>query len=179
MMDEGGAGPLCASPSRGGGGMSESAVSESIVQIPVGRVRPSVYQARKIFNEQAMKALAESLRHEGLIQPVVVRASGDDYELVSGERRLRAAKMIGWETISARIISVVSEGEVAAKGLVENLQRKNLNPIEEADGFAELQRTDPRYWTQDRIGRVCGKDRTYVTRSLKLLTLPPSILEKV
>jgi len=159
--------------------MAETSAPDAIYQLPLQRIFPSTHQARRIFNERSLRALAESLGHEGLIQPIVVREAKNGYELISGERRWRAAKMLGWETIAARIIPVVSEGEAAAKGLVENLQRKNLNPIEEADGFAELNRADPHYWTHDRIAQICGKDRTYVTRSFKLLMLPRAIVDRV
>src|SRR5882672_7162512 len=129
----------------------------------------------------------ESLRQEGLIQPITIRKllpmAGDredpGYELVSGERRLRAAKLLGWKTIEARVISVISEGEVAAKGLIENLQREDLNPIEESEGFLQLNNVDPTYWTHERIAQVTGKSRVYITQSLALLRLPEAIKEDV
>src|SRR5438874_13071161 len=113
-------------------------------------------------------------------QPITVRKllpmAGDredpGFELVSGERRLRAAKLLGWSTIEARVISVISEGEVAAKGLIENLQREDLNPVEEAEGFSQLNNVDPTYWTHERIAQVTGKSRTYITQSLAILRLP-------
>jgi ParB/RepB/Spo0J family partition protein len=127
------------------------------------------------------------MRQEGLIQPITVRTllptAGDrgepGYELVSGERRMRAAKLLGWTSIEARVISVISEGEVAAKGLIENLQREDLNPIEEAEGFSQLNQVDPTYWTHERIGQVTGKSRAYITQSLSLLRLPEAIKEDV
>src|SRR5581483_3690351 len=97
----------------------------------------------------------------------------------SGERRLRAAKLLEWEVIEARVISVISEGEVAAKGLIENLQREDLNPLEEAEGFSQLHRVDPTYWTHERIAQVTGKSRVYVTQSLSLLRLPEAIKEDI
>jgi len=164
-------------------------------RIAVNAIRPSPYQARRLFDEESLLALAESMKHEGLIQPVTVRRAPESpgpardpssrrsdeifYELISGERRLRAAKILGWKTIEARIILVISEGEAAAKGLIENLQRKDLNPVEEAEGFAHLNAVDPVYWTQERIAAVAGKSRSYVTQSLALLELPPPIQEEV
>src|SRR5882672_4232733 len=129
----------------------------------------------------------ESLRQEGLIQPITIRKllpmAGDredpGYELVSGERRLRAAKLLGWDRIEARIISVISEGEVAAKGLIENLQREDLNPIEEAEGFQQLNNVDPTYWTHERIAHGTWKRRVYLTPSLAPMPLPKAIKEDV
>jgi len=167
--------------------------------VMVSSIRASPYQARRSFRDETLKALAASMKHEGLIQPITIRRliktqetgsrkpelndapsalpliNVPQYELVSGERRLRAAKLLGWETIDARVIDVISEGEAAAKGLVENLQREDLDPIEEAEGFARLNRVDPIYWRQDKIAEVVGKDRTYVSRSLALLSLPEII----
>jgi ParB family transcriptional regulator, chromosome partitioning protein len=128
--------------------------------IAVDQIRPAAHQARKTFDESSIKALAESMKQEGLLQPITVRIVTSDkwtvigntqdpsnnsspitdhgspitgcYELVSGERRLRAAKLLGWSAIDAKIVQTVSEAEAAAKGLVENLQREDLNPIEEA-----------------------------------------------
>src|SRR5262249_932947 len=101
-----------------------------------------------------------------------------NYELISGERRLRAAKLLGWPAIDARIIQTASEGEAAAKGLIENLQREGLNPIEEAEGFAELKGLD-NYWNQERMGQVSGKAPDYISRSLSLLDLPQEVVEKL
>ncbi len=156
-------------------------------QIPIRLIKPSPHQARKYFDEENLWKLAESLRQEGLIQPITVRRllpiAGDredpGYELVSGERRLRAARLLKWKSIEARVISVISEGEVAAKGLIENLQREDLNPIEESEGFSQLNIVDPTYWTHERIGQVTGKSRVYITQSLSLLRLPEAIREDV
>src|SRR5438132_2816885 len=155
--------------------------------VSIALIKPSPHQARKVFDEESLWKLAESLRQEGLIQPITVRKllpmAGDredpGYELVSGERRLRAAKLLGWERIEARVISVISEGEVAAKGLIENLQREDLNPIEEAEGFSQLNNVDPTYWTHERIAQVTGKSRVYITQSLALLRLPEAVKEDV
>jgi ParB family chromosome partitioning protein len=155
--------------------------------VSVSLIRPSPHQARKQFDEENLWKLAESMRQEGLIQPITVRqllpTAGDredpGFELVSGERRLRAARLLGWNVIEARVISVISEGEVAAKSLIENLQREDLNPIEEAEGFTQLNQVDPTYWTHERISQVTGKSRAYITQSLSLLRLPEAIKEDV
>ena len=161
--------------------------SSKLQMVSISLIKPSPHQARKIFDEENLWKLAESMRQEGLIQPITVRqllpTAGDridpGYELVSGERRMRAAKLLGWSLIEARIISVISEGEVAAKGLIENLQREDLNPIEEAEGFAQLNQVDPTYWTHERVAQVTGKSRVYITQSLSLLRLPDAIKEDV
>src|SRR5450631_4269860 len=161
--------------------------SSQLQMVPLALIKPSPHQARKTFDEENLWKLAESLRQEGLIQPITVRRllpmAGDredpGYELVSGERRLRAAKLLGWPKIEARVISVISEGEVAAKGLIENLQREDLNPVEEAEGFAQLNTVDPTYWTHERVAQVTGKSRTYITQSLSILRLPEAIKEDV
>jgi ParB family chromosome partitioning protein len=161
--------------------------ASKLQMVALALIKPSPHQARKLFDEESLWKLAESFRQEGLIQPITVRQllpmAGDredpGYELVSGERRLRAAKLLGWTRIEARVISVISEGEVAAKGLIENLQREDLNPIEEAEGFAKLNTVDPTYWTHERIAQVTGKSRTYITQSLSVLRLPEAIKEDV
>ena len=147
--------------------------------ISIDQIRPAAHQARKTFDEESIKALADSMKEEGLLQPITVRQGGDDYELISGERRLRAAKLLGWTSIDAKIIQTVSEAEAAAKGMVENLQRVDLNPIEEAEGFKELNQLDPKYWDQPQIGKITGRSQEYVSLSLKLLGLPQTVLESI
>lgn len=151
----------------------------SIQQIPVDQIRPSAHQVRKDFDEEGLKSLSESIEKEGLIQPVTVRKVGDAYELIAGERRLRAIKSLGRTSIEARIVDVPSEASASAKGLVENLQRQDLNPIEEAEGFSALNQMDPKYWTQEQIGQVAGRDKGYISRSIGLLGLPEPIKEKL
>jgi ParB family chromosome partitioning protein len=167
--------------------LSTDTPTSKLLLVPIAQIKASPHQARKFFDEENLWKLAESLRQEGLIQPITVRKllpmAGDredlGFELVSGERRLRAAKLLGWTKIEARVISVISEGEVAAKGLIENLQREDLNPLEEAEGFAQLNNVDPTYWTHERIAQVTGKSRTYITQSLSILRLPEAIKEDV
>src|SRR4051812_1165190 len=103
--------------------------------IPLDQIRASPHQARAVFDDEAIRSLAESMKQEGQLQAVVVRQIAGAYELISGERRTRAARLLGWRAIEAKVVKTVSEAEAAAKGLVENLQRENLNPIEEAKGF--------------------------------------------
>lgn len=158
--------------------------------ISTHQIRSSTHQARKTFDEENLKALAESMKAEGLIQPITVRRILDfgseivdfkepPFELVSGERRLRAAKLLGWETIEAKVIQTVSEAEAAAKGLVENLQRQDLNPIEKGEGFKELNQLDAKYWTQDRMAQVFGKSQSEISKSLRFLNLPEQVKENI
>ncbi len=158
-------------------------------QIPVNRILPSRHQARKFFDEDGLKGLADSIDKEGLLEPVMVRlvsapnplpeghtatlnqsqssgsgqapnqsGSGQDwYELVYGERRWRACKLLGRDIMDAIVTAVVSEAASAAKGLVENLQREGMNPIEEAEGFDHLNKLDPGYWTHEQIASVAGR----------------------
>ena len=147
--------------------------------IPVDNIKPSPHQARKDFDEEGIKGLAESIRLEGLQQAILVRPTGEGYELIAGERRLRAVKLLNRKTIEARVIQVAGQPAAAAQGLVENLQREDLNPIEEAEGFQTLNLLDPKTWTQERIGQIAGHDKSYVNRSLALLTLPEEIKKKL
>jgi ParB family chromosome partitioning protein len=150
-----------------------------VQQIPVDQIRPSSHQARKNFDEASLNGLAQSLKEEGLLQAITVRKVGEFFELVSGERRWRAAKLLGWSTIEAKIIQTVSEAEAAAKGLVENLQREDLNPIEEAQGLADLNRLDGSYWTQAKIGEVTGKSQSHISETLRLLSLSEQIQDNI
>jgi ParB family chromosome partitioning protein len=147
--------------------------------VPLALIKPSSYQARSQFDPAALESLAESMKQEGQLQPVVVRPQGPAFELISGERRFRAASLLGWETIEAKVLETASEAEAAAKGLVENLQRENLNPIDEATGFRDLKSLNDAHWTQERIGQVCGKTQDYVSRSLALLNLPEAVLKSM
>jgi ParB/RepB/Spo0J family partition protein len=115
----------------------------------------------------------------GLPSPEKGEGNSARYELVSGERRWRAAKMLGWTTIEAKVIQTVSEAEAAAKGMVENLQRDDLNPIEEAHGLADLNRLDGAYWNQAKIAEVTGKTQSHVSETLRLLDLPEEIKENI
>src|SRR5262249_38197666 len=123
----------------------------------------------------ALKDLARSMKEEGLIQPITVRKVGSAYELVVGERRLRAAQMLKWSTIDARVIDI-SDEDAAVKGLIENLQRTDLTPIEEARGYKQLVEA-PYGLTQDAIAQRVGRSQTCIARSLALLELPPEIQE--
>src|SRR5882672_6180568 len=147
----------------------------SIEQLRLEQIFTSPHQMRKHFNPATLKDLARSMKEEGLIQPITVRKVGNAYELVVGERRLRAAQLLSWETIDARVIDI-SDEDAAVKGLIENLQRADLTPIEEARGYNQL--VEPPYnLTQEAIAQRVGKSQTAIARTLALLELPPEIQE--
>ena len=141
-------------------------------EIPVGLIEPSPYQARREIPEEQLRELAESIRSEGLLQPVVVRRHGDRFQLIAGERRWRAFQQLNIRSIPARVAQA-SDASAAALGLIENLQREGLNPIEEAQGYASLLRDFD--LTQETVAERVGKSRAAVANSLRLLSLDAEI----
>lgn len=139
-------------------------------EIPVSAIVPSPYQARRDIAPEQLQELAESIRSEGLLQPVVVRKDGDKFQLIAGERRWRAFQLLKIKAIPARVVEA-SNASSAALGLIENLQREGLNPIEEAFGYASLIRDFD--LTQEAASERVGKSRASVANSLRLLTLDP------
>jgi ParB family transcriptional regulator, chromosome partitioning protein len=141
-------------------------------EIAVHLIEPSPYQARREISAEQLSELAESIRSEGLLQPVVVRKHGAKYQLVAGERRWRAFQLLKLKSIPARVVEA-SNASSAAIGLIENLQREGLNPIEEAYGYASLIRDFD--LKQDQVGERVGKGRATVANSLRLLSLDAEI----
>lgn len=142
-------------------------------EIPIDKVAPSPYQARKEFSEEEIRDLADSISSEGLLQPILVRQiPGGTYELLAGERRLRACRLLGMKKIVA-CVQNASDSSAAAKGLIENIQRADLNPMEEARGIAYLIATFR--LTQDAVSQRLGKPRSSIANSLRLLRLPESV----
>lgn len=137
-------------------------------EIPVHSVEPSPYQARREIPPEQLEELASSIRSEGLLQPIVVRQTGDNYQLIAGERRWRAFQQLKIKTIPARVVQA-SDASSATLGLIENLQREGLNPIEEAHGYASLIRDFD--LTQETAADRVGKGRATVANTLRLLTL--------
>jgi len=139
------------------------------LEIPVGQIEPSPYQARRVFAPEALRELAESIRSEGLLQPIVVRRVGEGrYQLVAGERRWRAFQELRLKSIPARVVEA-GDASSAALGLIENLQRDGLNPIEEAHGYASLIRDFD--LTQEAAADRVGRSRASVANTLRLLSL--------
>ena len=142
------------------------------LEVAVHLVEPSPYQARREIPEEQLHELAESIRSEGLLQPIVVRKAGDKYQLIAGERRWRAFQQLKLKSIPARLVEA-SNASAAALGLIENLQREGLNPIEEAHGYASLIRDFD--LTQETAADRVGKARATVANTLRLLTLDAEI----
>lgn len=140
--------------------------------IDINEIKPNSMQPRKSFDEDKLEELAESIEQHGLIQPVVLRAAGQGYEIVAGERRWRAARMIGLKELPC-IIKELTDEENMLLAIIENMQREDLNPIEEAEGLKQM--IDTYGLTQEQVSRGVGKSRPYITNSLRLLKLPPKL----
>lgn len=150
--------------------------SSRLGNIPVDAIHANPMQPRRSFDEQALGSLAASMRDRGTLQPIVVRPSDGGYELVAGERRLRAAKLAGLRDIPA-IIRATSEDELLELALVENIQRADLNPVDRARAYRLLHETYG--LSHEEIARRMGEDRATVTNYIRLLGLPPPILDLV
>lgn len=151
--------------------VAPAAVTEGLPgyrEIPVSAIEPSPYQPRREFEQGALDELVESIRAEGLLQPIVVRPAGDKFQLIAGERRWRAFQQLKLKSIPARVMQS-NDSSSAALALIENLQREGLNPIEEAHGYASLIRDFD--LTQDAAAQRVGKGRATVANSLRLLGL--------
>lgn len=153
-----------------------TSMEERILQIPISNISPNPYQPREKINPAELQGLAESIKNNGIIQPLLLRRIENGYQLIAGERRINAAKMVGLKTVPV-IVKEATDSDVLRLALIENLQRENLNPIEEAKAYRELI-TKFRF-TQESLADVLGKKRTTVTNSLRLLTLPPDIQEEI
>lgn len=150
--------------------------ASDLQRIPISRIRPNPYQPRREFKAEELAELQASLQASGLLQPISVRRRGDAYELIAGERRLRAATNLGWNEISV-IVRDFDDRTMLVLALVENLQRANLNTIEEARGYRRL--LDEFKLTQQQVAEAVGKDRTTVTNLLRILALPDAIQQMV
>jgi ParB family chromosome partitioning protein len=150
---------------------------ESISTLRLTDIEPNKSQPRKNFDIEALNTLADSIRQNGVIQPLLVRSMPDGtYQIVAGERRWRAAKMAGLTEVPV-LVRELTDLQAQQIALIENLQRENLNPIEEANGYKELM--DKFGMTQEEVARVVGKARSSIANSLRLLNLPPIIAEMV
>ena len=150
-------------------GLVEEAKPNEIVEIKISEIRSSPYQPRKIFDEEALNELASSIKEHGIVQPIIVKKSIKGYELVAGERRTKAAKIAGLETVPA-IVKDFDDEQMMEIALIENIQRENLNPIEEAMAYDSILKSSN--ITQDELAKKFGKSRSYITNSLGLLRLP-------
>ncbi|MFQ6607211.1 MAG: ParB/RepB/Spo0J family partition protein [Fidelibacterota bacterium] len=151
----------------------ETAGPDSILQIPVSLIAPNPHQPRQKFDEDSLHELAESIKAKGIIQPITVRAGEDNYELIVGERRLRAARLAGLTEVPAHILNVESDSEMMEFALIENIQRENLNIMEEAEAYAVL--ASKYKMSHTAIAQAVGKGRVVISNTLRLLKLPPEI----
>ncbi len=154
----------------------EVAQRDGMAQVALDRIEANPYQPRKDFDPDEIDALKQSLDTHGLLQPVVVRPAGKGYQLVAGERRLRAAREAGWKEIAVRVIDL-NDQQVFEAAMVENLQRADLNPIEKAQGFQQY--VNQYGVTQDELAKRMGLDRSTVSNFIRLLELPPTVQDAV
>lgn len=147
--------------------------NKQIQDIELDKIVPNRYQPRREFSDDSIKELAETLDKDGLLQPIVVREDGEDhYEIIAGERRYRAAKSLGWETIPA-IVKNMDDDQAASLALIENLQREDLNPIDEAKAYTNLMKLND--LTQTALAKDMGKSQSYVANKLRLLKLDDDV----
>jgi ParB family chromosome partitioning protein len=142
----------------------------------VDRIIPSPFQPRRTFDEGKIGELAASIRNQGIIQPLVVRPKGDNYELIAGERRWRAAMKAELARVPV-VVRTADDHEALQLALVENLQREDLNPIEEANGYKRLQ--EEFHWSQEEMAERVGKSRPAIANSIRLLGLPAEVQQEV
>ncbi len=140
--------------------------------VNINLIKASPFQPRTEFDEEALRALADSVKEKGVLQPLLVRKVGNDYELIAGERRLRASKLAGLSEVPV-IVREMTDQEVLEVALVENLLRENLTAIEEAEGLQRL--IDEFSHTQEALSKIIGKSRSHIANTLRLLTLPESV----
>ncbi len=140
--------------------------------VNINLIKASPFQPRTEFDEEALRALADSVKEKGVLQPLLVRKVGNDYELIAGERRLRASKLAGLSEVPV-IVREMTDQEVLEVALVENLLRENLSAIEEAEGLQRL--IDEFSHTQEALSKIIGKSRSHIANTLRLLTLPESV----
>lgn len=149
---------------------------DKVIQVPLNQLRVNPYQPRKIFNEEAIQELSQSVKEHGVIQPIIVRQTIKDYEIIAGERRFRASKLAGLTTIPA-VVRKFTDRQVMEIALIENLQREDLNAIEIAVAYQKLMKEFN--LTQEELAEKVGKSRPHVANFLRLLQLPSEVQEFV
>ena len=146
-------------------------------KISIRSIKPNPYQPRQKFDETSLEELTASIKEKGILTPITVRKVGNQFILIAGERRLRASKKSGLKKIPAYIIDVADDAEMIEMALIENIQRENLNPIEEAEAYNYLNNRFK--LTQRKIAKSVGKKRVTISNSMRLLTLPREIKESI
>lgn len=154
----------------------ESASKDEITQLKVTELRSNPYQPRKVFDEESLQELADSIKENGVFQPIIVKRSIKGYEIIAGERRVKASIIAGLETIPA-IVRDFTDEEMMQIALLENLQRENLNAIEEAAAYRSM--IDMLNITQEELSKKLGKSRSHITNMIGLLRLPKNVQELV
>ena len=149
---------------------------EEIVEVNINELRSNPYQPRKVFDEEALNELAQSIKEHGVFQPIIVKKSIKGYEIIAGERRVKASLIAGLEKVPA-IVRDFNDSEMMEIALLENLQREDLNPIEEANAYVKIMET--KHLTHEELARVLGKSQSYVTNMIGLLRLPEEIKDYV
>ncbi|NLZ38411.1 MAG: ParB/RepB/Spo0J family partition protein [Firmicutes bacterium] len=149
---------------------------DDAIEMAISEIRINPNQPRKIFDEEKLAELARSIEKHGVLQPLIVRANGAEYELVAGERRLRAAKLAGLEKVPV-VIKPLSDREMMEIALIENLQREDLNPLEEAEAYKHLM--EEFNYTQMQLAERIGKSRSAIANTLRLISLHPEVREEV
>ena len=145
---------------------------DRVQRVPLGNIRPGALQPRKDFSPEALRELADSIKEQGIVQPLIVRQQGNHLELIAGERRWRAAQLLGLAEVPV-IVREADDRAVLELALIENLQRENLNALEEAQGYAQL--IGQFHLTQEEVATKVGKSRAVVANALRLLKLPPPV----
>ena len=146
--------------------------SDQIIEIPLDKLRRNPYQPRQFFDEVALQDLTQSISQHGVLQPIVVRETIKGYDIVVGERRFRASQLAGKQTVPA-IIKDLTDEEMLELAIIENLQRENLKPLEEAKSYATMM--EELNLRQQQVADRLGKSRSYIANVLRLLNLPPSV----
>lgn len=159
-----------------GGSATSASNAASETKLPIEDIVPNPNQPRIHFNETELRELSESIQEHGVLQPLLVRKRGNGYEIIAGERRFQASKLAGLEELPV-IIKDVNDEEMLALALIENLQRSDLNPVEEAKGYRQL--IDASGMTQEALSKAVSKSRSAITNSLRLLDLPEVVQQMI
>lgn len=154
----------------------ESTPKDEIIEVSLDELRPNPYQPRKVFDQEALEELSSSIREHGVFQPIIIKKSIKGYEIIAGERRVRASKLAGKETIPA-IIRDFTDEQMMEISLLENLQRENLNPIEEAQAYRSM--LDKLGITQEELSNKVGKSRSHITNIIGILRLPEEVQKMI
>lgn len=161
---------------KGLGALIDEINSDTVQSIYIDKIIPNSQQPRKYFDEEALDELSESIKENGLIQPIIVKRDGDNYIIVAGERRYRAVKKLGMNEIDC-IVRDFDEIEASKIAIIENIQREDLNPMEEARAYKTI--IDEYSMTQDDVAKAVGKSRSHVANLLRLLSLPETVQDSI